>query len=266
MNDFLVPFDPKQLPAIEDWLKAYADKQQRKTDEAMSLAVTPETLPSVKAARAEINRDFSELEGHRKEAKTAYLAPYNNFEALYKQYVTEPHEKADRDLKLKIDSVEYHLREGKERAIRKYYAESLAAYGLEASEWPFERSNIRVLRSSSDKALKEAVRDYVDMIRNDVDAINQLPDADLVMAEYKRCGRLNAAQIRVQDMKQAAEAARVEREKRQFAKEKAQEAEAKVEAVMPAEEVLELRFTVRGTKTKLRELKRFLDNGGYDYE
>ena len=32
------------------------------------------------------------------------------------------------------------------------------------------------------------------------------------------------------------------------------------------EEILTLRFTVKGTRTKLRELKQFLENGGYDYE
>ena len=38
------------------------------------------------------------------------------------------------------------------------------------------------------------------------------------------------------------------------------------EAVAPAEEVLELTFTVRGTRDKLRKLKTFLIEGGYDYE
>ena len=32
------------------------------------------------------------------------------------------------------------------------------------------------------------------------------------------------------------------------------------------EEILELSFKVRATKEKLRELKLFLENGGYDYE
>ena len=32
------------------------------------------------------------------------------------------------------------------------------------------------------------------------------------------------------------------------------------------EEILTLKFTVRGTKTKLKALKEFLINGGYDYE
>lgn len=32
------------------------------------------------------------------------------------------------------------------------------------------------------------------------------------------------------------------------------------------EETLTLKFTVRGTKTKLKALKEFLINGGYDYE
>ena len=32
------------------------------------------------------------------------------------------------------------------------------------------------------------------------------------------------------------------------------------------EEILTLKFTVRGTRTKLKELKQFLESGGYDYE
>ena len=32
------------------------------------------------------------------------------------------------------------------------------------------------------------------------------------------------------------------------------------------EETLTLKFTVRGTRTKLKELKQFLESGGYDYE
>ena len=32
------------------------------------------------------------------------------------------------------------------------------------------------------------------------------------------------------------------------------------------EEVLTLKFTVKATRTKLKELKQFLENGGYEYE
>ena len=32
------------------------------------------------------------------------------------------------------------------------------------------------------------------------------------------------------------------------------------------EEILTLKFTVKGTRTKLRALKEFLINGGYEYE
>ena len=32
------------------------------------------------------------------------------------------------------------------------------------------------------------------------------------------------------------------------------------------EDILTLKFTVRGTRTKLKALKEFLENGGYDYE
>ena len=32
------------------------------------------------------------------------------------------------------------------------------------------------------------------------------------------------------------------------------------------EEILTLKFTVKATRTKLKALKEFLENGGYDYE
>ena len=37
------------------------------------------------------------------------------------------------------------------------------------------------------------------------------------------------------------------------------------EEVQQEEPKLTLRFTVKATKTKLRELKKFLDEGGYEY-
>ena len=36
--------------------------------------------------------------------------------------------------------------------------------------------------------------------------------------------------------------------------------------IQSEEKIYMLRFTVKGTKDKLRELKAFLDNGGYKYE
>ena len=36
--------------------------------------------------------------------------------------------------------------------------------------------------------------------------------------------------------------------------------------VIEQEEILTLKFKVRWTRSKLRELKRFLEDGGYDYE
>ena len=46
----------------------------------------------------------------------------------------------------------------------------------------------------------------------------------------------------------------------------AQEILAKPTIKEKQEEILTLRFTVRGTRNKLKELKNFLEEGGYDYE
>ena len=39
-----------------------------------------------------------------------------------------------------------------------------------------------------------------------------------------------------------------------------------LDAPVVEEEKLTLRFTVKGTRTQLKELKKFLEAGGYDYE
>ena len=75
----------------------------------------------------------------------------------------------------------------------------------------------------------------------------------------------------------AIEEAKAREEERKAREQARAEAAAKVEAVAPPtvkplappveeEPILTLRFTVRGTRTKLRELKEYLERNGYDYE
>ena len=78
-------------------------------------------MKAVKEVRANLNKDFKELEQQRKDVKTAVLAPYEQFENIYKECVTDKFKSADKDLKDKIDAVESDLKAQKQQEIKEYF-------------------------------------------------------------------------------------------------------------------------------------------------
>lgn len=75
----------RQLPIIEDQLRQVKATVEARVGEALSLACTEETRQAVKEARSALNKEFGELEARRKEVKASIMAPYEAFEALYKE-------------------------------------------------------------------------------------------------------------------------------------------------------------------------------------
>ena len=79
----------KQLPVIEEQLQAIKQRFTEEAEAALSLACTEETLQAVRKKRSELSHIFDALETKRKEAKKAILSPYEAFEAVYKECVTD---------------------------------------------------------------------------------------------------------------------------------------------------------------------------------
>lgn len=272
----------KQLPVIEERLREKAEEIQERTRYACSLVCTQDTLVAVKKIRADLNKEFSQYEEARKNVKRQVMAPYDSFEATYKECITGPYAEADKKLKAMVESVEYHLRDKKEKELRRYYREHLEAAGLDPSEWPFERTGISIILSRSEKSYRSEIKKWVEGRAEDIASIRTMPDADEIMVEYKRCLNLSQAVVAVSNRRAAKEAERAAREQAEAAFEarmvqtqgaSEEHAEAApvpsaepIPATVEGEEVLRLTFSVYGTRNKLRELKRFLDEGGYIYE
>ena len=79
----------KQLPVIEEQLQAIKQRFTEEAEAALSLACTEDTLQAVRKKRSELSHIFDALETKRKEAKKAILTPYEAFEAVYKECVTD---------------------------------------------------------------------------------------------------------------------------------------------------------------------------------
>lgn len=273
----------EQLPVIKQQLELLKRDVERKVADAMALSVTPETYKDVKKVRAELNKEANDWDNRRKEVKNKIMAPYMEFEKVYKDCVADRFQTADEALKGKIGEVESALKAEKQAQVKAFFDEYVAARAQEGYDlkWlTFGRMELKVNMSVSIKALEELVRSFVDEVVGNINMISSHEHGSEIMVEYKKS--LDAAQAVTTVA--ARKTAITEQEKRaQEAAEqraKALGTQDKVMAVAEntpvveetgkmcksADDVLTVEFTVTATRQKLIELREFLRAGGYEYE
>ena len=269
----------KQLPIIVEQLHEVKAEVTTKVEQALSLVCTEDTVKDVKKVRSELNKELKDYEERRKAVKTAIMKPYNDFEEIYKDCISDTYKKADTELKGKIDSVENELKEQKKAEVKGYFDEYLTATGINFVT--FEKANINVTLSASMKSLKEQAKAFIDKIADDLALIDTQEHKDEILYEYKQSLNVSNAITTVANRYKAIEEAKAREEERKAREQAEAEAAAKVESVVEAvapptvepiappveeEKTYTLKFTVRGTMPQLKALKEFLNNGGYDYE
>lgn len=266
----------KQLPIIQERLKELSTEIDKKVENAKSLICTEETVKEVKQVRADLNKDFKDLEMQRKFVKEQVLAPYMQFEEIYKQYVSDKYKNADLELKNKVDSIENELKNRKEQEIRDYFEEYKTANNIDFITYGQARINVTL--SASMKSLKEQAKQFIDKIVDDLKLIETQEHKTEILVEYKQTLNVSQAITSVTNRFKAIEEEKKkmeqEKELEKFVVDTAKESDKYIEQTIlnapvieeKTEEILTLKFVVRGTRTKLRELKQFLESGGYDYE
>lgn len=274
----------KQLPQIEEHLKELSTEIDKKVENAKSLVCTEENVKAIKQVRADLNKEFKEVETQRKAVKEQILAPYMQFEEVYKTYISEKYKSADIDLKQKIDSTENELKKQKEQEIKDYFEEYKTANNIDFVT--YEQTKINVTLTASKKSLKEQAKKFIDEIVDDLKLVETQDCKEEILVEYKQTLNISRA---IQDVANRHKLLEEEKRKQEELKSKQlEEAQRQAEIsikeqeiatkealnnfvieapkVEEQEEVLTLKFTVKGTRTKLKELKKFLEDGGYDYE
>ena len=269
----------KQLPIIVEQLHEVKAEVTAKVEQALSLVCTEDTVKDVKKVRSELNKELKDYEERRVAVKKAIMTPYEQFETVYKDCISDTYKKADTELKGKIDSVENELKEQKKAEVKGYFDEYLTATGIDFVT--FENANINVTLSASMKSLKEQAKTFVDKIVDDLNLIDTQEHKDEILYEYKQSLNVSNAITTVANRYKAIEEAKAREEERKAREQAEAEAAAKVESVVEAvapptvepiappveeEKTYTLKFTVRGTMPQLKALKEFLNNGGYDYE
>ena len=173
----------QQLPVIKEQLHSIKAQAQASVAEALALVCTEETLKAVKDRRAALTRDRKDLDARRMVVKNQIMQPFEDFDKVYKECVTDVYGPADEALKGKITDVEAGLKADKEKKVVAYFDELVKANGV---EWvSYEDIGIAVTMTASLKSLKSKVKEYVDRVVADVNCINGMLVHNVPNCGYK---------------------------------------------------------------------------------
>lgn len=269
----------KQIPVIEEQLRSVSTVIDERVKNATSLVCTEESIKTIKEIRAELNKDYKDFETQRKLVKEQVLKPYNDFENVYKECISDKFKNADLILKGRIEVVENEIKAKKEQEVKDYFEEYKTANNIDFIT--YEQAKINVTLSASMKSLKEQAKVFIDQRIDDLKLIETQEHKAEILVEYKQTLNVSNAITTVTNRFKAIEEEKKKEEQKvvhiemnenheitQKSYEQLENAFNKPleQPKEENEEILTLKFAVRGTRTKLKELKQFLESGGYDYE
>lgn len=279
MDDLIVV---RQLPIIEEQLHALKTLWEQRAIDAESMVCNEDTIQAVKAFRADMRKEFDDVEALRKQAKQAVLEPYNRFEAVYKECITTAFQKADSACAAKISEVESDIKQRCEDGLRDYFYELCAVHRLEWLE--YERAGIKVdmasAKAKTPKKLREQLAAFVAGVSDSVNRINALDDAEEIMVEYRRTLDTAGAICTVQDRHRRIEEQKAAKEYLKSVREQEAEAVRRVEALAPPvvasaqEETIKVSLVLHPTRRQfeekikplMRQIKEICDMEGIKYE
>lgn len=102
-----------QLPVITEQLKVFKEELSQMIADSLCLDCNEDNLKIVKKNKAEINKVYKDLEARRIEVKNLVLAPYNEFEVVYKECVKEVIEPGIKLLGERVTEVEDRIKDKK---------------------------------------------------------------------------------------------------------------------------------------------------------
>lgn len=174
----------EQFPIIKEQLQLIKAAAEQDVAEALAMECTEENKQDIKKLRTSLSRQFSALEEKRKGIKNAILGPYNEFEQIYKECVTNIFKPADEQLKAKIAAVEDAQKKEKEAKAHKYFDEYVESKGIDFLK--FEDVGLTINLSISDKKCKDTITAFVDRVVGDLALIDTQQHKEEIFVEYKQ--------------------------------------------------------------------------------
>jgi hypothetical protein len=279
-----------QLPVIEQRLRSIKSVVESRVKEATSLACTPDNISDIRKARSELSKEFALYDEQRKAVKEQIMRPYESFNMVFKECVTDLYKKADSELKSKIEESEMSIKSQCEDGLRDYFKELCEAEGV---QWlSYDRAGIVVDMTSAKqkvpKKLREKITQFVTGVSRSVSLIADMENAEEIMVEFKRTLDATESIAIVQERHRMVEAEKEGLSGSYHPKNVQEQSTAPTisdvtppkddflsspkviqpteDAETQVEDMVYVSFKVTGSIQKINELKQFLVNGGYEYE
>lgn len=269
----------KSVGEIESNMKEVKGYVENLNNYYQNISFTEETMKEAKDEKSKVNKFKKQVSDYRKSIITEYNKPIKAFEDTAKEtekLLTETYNTINQQ----VANYENKQKEIKEQEIKDYFEEYRKANNIDFIT--YEQAKINVTLSASMKGLKGEAKQFIDKIADDLKLIETQEHKAEILVEYKQT--LNVSQsitmvtnrlkaIEEEKKIQEQKVVHIEMNENHEINQKSYE---QLENIFnkpleqpkeeKTEEILILKFTVKGTRTKLRELKQFLERGGYDYE
>lgn len=268
----------KSLGVIEDNILDVKEKVIEINNYYKEVKFTEETMKQATEEKASVNKFKKAIADYRKNIIAEYKKPIETFEKTAKET-----EKLLEDTYKTINEQVENYNNQKKEEIRKeneqYFNEYCKSKNIDFIT--YKQANINVTLNSSKKSLQEQAKAFIDKTVDDLQLIETQEHKSEILVEYKQSLNVSQAITTVANRFKAIEEEKKRQEelKEQLRQEPVviiEKEESKIEVLEKPkveekqeekqEEILTLSFKVRGTRTKLKALKGFLESGGYDYE
>lgn len=270
----------EQLPVITEQIKEIGKNLDKRLADLKldTLVCNEETRKDIRKLRTEIKNELEQFEEQRKNIKKRINEPYEKFNKTYEEEIKVKYQNADLILKNKIDVVETEIKNNAKILAVEFFEEYKKSKSIIGENYiTYEELNIQLgLDSLTDKGIlvkkvKDAISSKLDELEKDIETINTMQDCQEILVEYLKHKNLSMAIKEVNDRHVVLEQVKKDCESVKEIQKQEEQVIEKVETILKApttesEEIYTLTFKVRATKSKLSELKRFLVDGGYDYE
>ena len=265
----------KSVGEIESNMKEVKRYVENLNNYYKNITFTEETMKDAKDEKSKVNKFKSQVADYRKNIIAEYNKPIKAFEDTAKEtekLLAETYNTINQQ----VANYENKQKEIKEQEIKEYFEECKIANNIDFIT--YGQAKIDVTLSASMKNLKEQAKSFIDKVADDLKLIETQEHKTEILVEYKQTLNVSQAITSVTNRFKAIEEEKkkIEQEKelQKFVVDTAKESDKYSEQIIlnapsieeKTEDILILKFTVRGTRTKLRELKQFLESGGYDYE
>ena len=243
-----------------------------------------EQKSEVKDYKTYLNSLKKDLETRRIEIKKSILAPYEDFEKVYKDKTTKVLDDGIAKLTNTINTIETKQIQNKVDELVTFFNEYALYYHVE-NILTFDSIPIKINLSTSLNSLKKQIVEYCEKVSNDMVVISSEEFRDEILLEYQNNGYdYTKAKITITDRHKKLEEMQKQQEKVELEVREEEKVIQNVQTLCSApveideeaddENDLEISFTIKTTKEiyqkllkdKLQEFKHFLQVNNIEYE